>query len=140
MHFGKKLAIASVATAFMALSAGSALASYASGSVNVRTGPGADYSRVDTLYPGEVVGVEGCQYGWCYITHNGADGWVSANYLSMNDAPRVVRPAPRPNVGFQFGFGSGGSNFGFSFGNPRPAPWPMPYPRHHHHYNNYDNW
>jgi uncharacterized protein YraI len=142
MHLAKKLAIASVATAVMALSAGSALASYAAGSVNVRTGPGANYSRVDTLYPGEVVGVEGCQYGWCYITHNGADGWVSANFLSMNDAPRVVRPFPPrpPSVGFQFGFGSGGSNFGFSFGNPGPAPWPMPYPHHHHHYNNYDNW
>lgn len=131
MHFGRKFATISVATAFLALSAGSAFASYAAGSVNVRTGPGVNYSRVDTLYPGETVAIQGCQYGWCYITHSGPDGWVSANYLSRNVAPRVIRPAP--NIGFRFGFGSGGSSFGFSFGNQGPSPWPGPYPHHHYH-------
>ena len=133
MHFSKKLTIVSVAAAFLALSAGSALASQATGSVNVRTGPGVGFQRVDTLYPGEVVAVQGCQYGWCYINHRGPDGWVSANYLRRGVG---YSNSPQPSVRFQFGFGSGGSSFGFSFGTPRPSPWP--YPRYHHH--NYYDW
>ncbi len=49
--------------------------------VNVRTGPGVSFSRVDTLFGGEAVNITECQGSWCYIEHDGPDGWVSANYL-----------------------------------------------------------
>lgn len=50
--------------------------------VNVRSGPGVGYSRLDTLYGGEMVDITECQSGWCYVEHDGPDGWVSGNYLS----------------------------------------------------------
>ncbi len=92
----------------------------ATASVNVRSGPSTSYRVVDTLYPGEQVNIETCRSsGWCYITHPGPDGWVSARYLSNDggdygddDDDIVVRP---PNISFSFSFGRGN---GFSIGVP----------------------
>jgi len=51
--------------------------------LNVRTGPGTEYSVVDSLDPGEVVEVGECiSNGWCYIYQTGPNGWVSSRYLS----------------------------------------------------------
>lgn len=95
------------------------LADQATGSVNVRTGPGTQYRVVDTLYAGENVNIETCSSnGWCRITHTGPDGWVSARYLSNDgsdygDSEPVYRASP--SVSFSFSFGRGD---GFSIGNP----------------------
>ena len=70
--------LALVATA----TAASAAPAYSTGSVNVRSGPSTGYSVVDTLRRGEQVDVQECRGGWCYVEKRGADGWVSANYLS----------------------------------------------------------
>jgi len=89
-----------------------ALAAQATGSVNVRSGPSTSYSVVDTLSRGETVAVRECSSnGWCYITHPGPDGWVSARYLS--ETPTVQRSSP--SVSFSFSFGRGD---GFSVGRP----------------------
>lgn len=53
----------------------------AKSAVNVRTGPGTSFAKVDTLFAGESVNVTQCQSGWCYVEHSGPDGWVSGNYL-----------------------------------------------------------
>lgn len=80
-------------TKFMALTATAMLIStsltYAADSVpavaksavNVRTGPNVSFNKVDTLDRGELVTVLQCQSGWCYVDHDGPDGWVSGNYL-----------------------------------------------------------
>jgi hypothetical protein len=130
MNFGRKFATLTAAAAFLALSVGSAFAvsAQATGAVNVRTGPGTSYQRVDTLRAGETVDVQRCQSGWCYIEHNGPDGWVSANYLSRTSGPSGGGSSSgnrNPDFGFSFEFGPDGG--GFSFGN-RPAPWPRPQP------------
>lgn len=110
--------LATTATAFAA-------PAVATGNVNVRSGPGTGYSRVDTLRRGEQVDVQYCRGSWCYIEKRGPDGWVSASYLSAGGGypgwddddgwdrpphwnPRPPRPPhwnpnPRP---------------------PRPQPWP----------------
>jgi hypothetical protein len=87
--------------------AASAAPAIATGNVNVRSGPGTGYPRVDTLYRGERVDVQYCRGSWCYVEKRGPDGWVSANYLrsgrpSWDDdwdddwyEPRPPRP-PRP--------------------------------------------
>ncbi|MBU1175173.1 MAG: SH3 domain-containing protein [Alphaproteobacteria bacterium] len=137
MSIGRKTTIAAIAAAIFALSAGSAFAApgVATGNVNVRTGPGTGYSKVDTLHSGEQVDIGQCQSGWCYITHNGPDGWVSANYLGRSGGSSgPPQPGGNPDVGISFGFGSNGAQFGFSFGNqqpgwhpgPRPLPQPQP--------------
>jgi len=64
----------------------------AESAVNVRSGPGVSYSKVDTLYGGESVEVTECRGNWCHIQHPGPDGWVSGRYLissgRVEDAPR----------------------------------------------------
>ena len=53
----------------------------AKSAVNVRTGPSTSFNKIDTLHQGENVSVLECQAGWCYVDHDGPDGWVSGNYL-----------------------------------------------------------
>lgn len=69
----------------------------ATGSVNVRTGPGTGFVVVDTLQRNELVTVQQCRSNWCYIDRAGADGWVSANYLAAIGGGDVFpRPQPQP--------------------------------------------
>jgi hypothetical protein len=89
MALSKKLiagglaALALVATT----AAASAAPAYATGGVNVRSGPGTQYAKVDTLARGEQVDVKQCQGSWCYVIKSGPDGWVSANYLARGGYP-----------------------------------------------------
>jgi uncharacterized protein YraI len=104
------LRVGLVAALFVAGTAASfAAAAYATGSVNVRQGPGTGYRVVDQLRSGESVDVRGCTGGWCRVEHSGPDGWVSSSYLTRDyyqddefydddeadfflDAPRRTRP------------------------------------------------
>lgn len=131
MSFYKTFLTAAAATLFLVVGAGSALAysAIATGSVNVRTGPGVGYAKVGTLQRNEQVEVNQCQAGWCFVQRNGADGWVSANYLSRGGISSGSGSASgsgggsNPNFNFSFGFGSNGG--GFSFGNmPNRPNWP----------------
>jgi hypothetical protein len=122
MALSKKLiagglaALALIATT----AAASAAPAFATGNVNVRSGPGTYYAKVDVLRRGEQVDVLQCQGSWCYVEKRGPDGWVSANYLARGgndwddddwDRPYPPRPPhwnPRP---------------------PRPPHWnPNPWP------------
>lgn len=102
MRLNKKVLTAGLTSLALFASAGVAMAApgFATGNVNVRTGPGTSYAAIDTVRRGESVNVQGCRDGWCYIEKRGSDGWVSVNYLSS------ARSASRPVVRFQFNFGS----------------------------------
>lgn len=107
-----------LAGAALLLSAGAALAypGVATGSVNVRTGPGVGYPVIDQLYPGERVDIGSCGYGWCYVRHSGPDGYVSARFLSPSyRSPPIYRAPPvyRPYY---------------------PPPYYPPYPRYPRYY------
>ena len=126
----KKIAIASVSAAAVLLSTAAAFAQpgVATGSVNVRTGPGTGYAKVGALTAGEYVDVKQCQGSWCFVDRNsGTDGWVSGNYLQ----PVNAQPAPEPeddDIPFNFGVtvGPGGPSFSFGIGDaPPPAPIPV---------------
>lgn len=111
--------LATTATAFAA-------PAFATGNVNVRSGPGTGYSRVDTLRRGEQVDVVECRGSWCFVEKRGPDGWVSANYLSRGGHPgwddddwdwdRPPHWNPRPPRPPHW--------------NPRPWPQPQPWPGH----------
>jgi len=88
----------------------------ATGAVNVRTGPGVSYAKLDTLYKGEHVEVTQCKLGWCYVEHSGPDGWVSGNYLAP--AANGNNGSSDPDVNFSFGIGPDGPSFSFSIGDP----------------------
>lgn len=51
--------------------------------LNVRTGPGTDHPRVTSLANGTVVDITGIDSGWYKISHNGASGYVSSDYLTI---------------------------------------------------------
>lgn len=107
------------------LAAASANAAEATSSVNVRSGPGASYKVVDRLFRGEDVNVRRCRSnGWCFITHPGPDGWVSARYLVSNnvDDEYLGNRRPRPNISFSIILGGGG--FGGGPGGHGPGNGP----------------
>ena len=123
----KTLPIAATLAALTFGAASAAMATEATTSVNVRSGPGTAYTVVDVLYAGEPVTVHECaSSGWCLIAHSGPDGWVSSRYLTADDDDDVVimddedQPDVRTSVRLSFSFGRGN---GFSYGGgPRGAP------------------
>ena len=124
----KHIAITSMSAAVVLLSTAAAFAQpgVATGSVNVRTGPGTGYAKVGVLAAGEYVDVKQCQGSWCFVDRNsGTDGWASANYLQ----PVNAQPAPEDDdIPFNFGvtIGPGGPSFSFGIGDaPPPAPVPV---------------
>jgi SH3-like domain-containing protein len=81
------LAIATVAAA--------AAPGIATGSVNLRAGPGTGYARIATIPAGARVNVLRCG-GWCEVVFNGRRGWASAAYIGRGG----VRTPPRPRGGY----------------------------------------
>lgn len=101
MSLKKVLALAGAAL-LMGTVAATAAPGFATGNVNVRSGPGTGYGVVDRLQRGERVEIEECRGSWCFVSKRGPDGWVSINYLSRGGGwdddyrPRPPRP-PRPD-------------------------------------------
>lgn len=122
------IALATAVFSILATTAAAlAVPAQATGAVNVRTGGGTSYAIVDQLYAGEQVDVVQCQGGWCYITHNGPDGWVSGNYLSTNNPPPAPPPQnDDPDCSFGLQVGPGGPNFSINCGNNGYVPPPPP--------------
>lgn len=126
MNMRKKTLLGITAAAAFAMSAAAAMAATATAYVNVRTGPGTGNAKVDVLSPGENVDIRECRSGWCYVVHNGPDGWVSANYLDRGSSGGSGGSSDDddPDVSFSFGIGPDGPSFGFSVGdqpNDRPV-------------------
>ena len=58
------------------------------GPLNVRSGPGTDYSRVGSLNAGAAVTVTEKLDGWYQVTGGGVTGYVSAQYITLDTAVR----------------------------------------------------
>ena len=54
--------------------------------VNLRTGPGLGYSRIQYLYKGSAVTVNGDTNGWVSVSYNGKDGYVYSDYVSITSS------------------------------------------------------
>lgn len=55
---------------------------YATAGVNVRSGPGSDYSRLGAINTGESIGVTGNEYdGWTEVSYGGQLGYIFSGYL-----------------------------------------------------------
>lgn len=62
------------------------------GSVNVRTGPGTDYSRIDTLpYGASIQRIGIGDNGWSKVIYNGQEAYMYSDYLSTTN-PAAVKP------------------------------------------------
>jgi uncharacterized protein YraI len=89
-----------------ALSLGAALAATARASdpLTLYAGPGYDYPPIGRLARNEVVRLAQCTPSgrWCYVVHNGPDGWALASYL-VGSAAKVEATPWRPLVTPGFG-------------------------------------
>ena len=61
-------------------------------SLNVRSGPGTNYSKIGTLTKGTKVSVISENNGWSKITYNGKDAYVSSSYLDNVDVNNPIQP------------------------------------------------
>ncbi|MHA6297441.1 SH3 domain-containing protein [Devosia sp. CAU 1758] len=122
--FGTSLAAITMLTTLAA----SAAPGIATGTVNVRTGPGTGYAKVGTLPSGEVVDVKQCQGSWCFVDRDGGtDGWVSKNYLAAYEGGGGNDGNDDIPINFGMSVGPGGPTFSFGIGDaPPPAPPPAP--------------
>jgi uncharacterized protein YraI len=108
----RPLAIAACLAGLIALpSLAEAAPGRATGSVNLRAGPGVNYARITTVPAGAKLNVHGCK-AWCNVTFRGIRGWVSASYVAWG-APRyryaapvyrAVPPPPPPYYGYGYGY------------------------------------
>ena len=110
----------------------SAFEAEAKSAVNVRTGPGTTYGIVDKLEPGELVTVTECApNNFCFVEHDGPDGWVSASFLIPADDAAADDAAPgagkNPKCSFGFTMGPDGPSLSVNCGNAAPPP-PAPEP------------
>ena len=66
--------------------------------VNVRTGPGTNYTRVGYLDPGAQARVIGRSGDWWQIDYDGGPGWVFGDIVTASNADNVaeVQPPPSP--------------------------------------------
>ncbi|MGJ8529561.1 SH3 domain-containing protein [Maritalea sp.] len=123
-----------IATAALTASAGAAFATQAQSTtaLNVRSGPGASFGVLDTLTPGENVEVNECaENGWCYIEHEGPDGWVSSTYLQPTSGGGGS--SSDPDCGFSFTMTPSGPSLSIKCGDtevatPPITPTPTPPP------------
>ena len=60
--------------------------------VNVRTGPGTNYTRLGYLDPGARAEVTGRASGWWQIQYGGGPGWVFGGLVTAHDADQAEPP------------------------------------------------
>ena len=134
MKISNCISILSLAALGLSLTVNTASAVEASArsAVNIRTGPGTGYARVDALYAGEIVNITQCQRRWCYIEHPGPDGWVAGNYLVASGGSGGSASSGSGSSGSDaaaaaiFGAIIGGIIGSSSSSSPAPAPAPAP--------------
>ncbi len=129
MKLSEYIRIFAVAGIGFAISAGNAAAveATAKSAVNVRSGPGTGYGKVDVLFGGEEVDITECQGNWCYVEHPGPDGWVSANYLIAKQGAGSSSSSSGGNAGDAAALAILGVIVGgILAGNATPPPPPPP--------------
>lgn len=77
------------------------------GSLNVRSGPGTENSKVMSLRSNAVVKITGIENGWYKIEHNGRTGYVSSDYLATCSAAQSPDSDDRSTAGTAGAIGSG---------------------------------
>ncbi|MCI9156214.1 MAG: SH3 domain-containing protein [Lawsonibacter sp.] len=68
------------------------------GPLNVRSGPGTDYEKVDQLYTGKTIETQGLQNDWYKI----ASGYISAEYVVQADPAEATKGQEIADYALQF--------------------------------------
>jgi Uncharacterized protein with a bacterial SH3 domain homologue len=115
MQFRNTIFIAAMtATAALSSAAPAAIVASAMAPLNIRSGPGPQYSIIGAIPDRARAIVTGCIQGslWCQVSYNGQQGWAYSQYLtanlsgrsfavaeSVNGMPVVTYQAPIETVG-----------------------------------------
>lgn len=97
MALGKTAVKGGLAALMVAVMTAGAFAweAVATTALNVRSGPGTNFRVVEVLQRGEVVDVEYCRSGWCFLDMGWqGNGWSSQRYLAQAGNWRPPRPQP----------------------------------------------
>ena len=90
----KKLLIGAAAITAATMIPSLAVAATASAitDLNIRSGPGPQYSVIGAIQNGDRATVRGCIEGslWCEVVYNGKQGWAYSKYLTMPRAEKTV--------------------------------------------------
>jgi uncharacterized protein YraI len=120
MNTTTKLSLGTLlATAAFAASAVVALAAPAVTTSDTQLRDDASYGAnwIETVYQGEHLDVQDCSGGWCYVDHDGNEGWVRKNkiaFLGYLPQPHHHHHHDEPAVDFGVNVGTdGGVSFGF---------------------------
>lgn len=90
----KFIGVAIAAAALLIPGVASAASAYVSATVNIRSGPGANYGRLAALPAGAFVNAGVCRNGWCQIYNGNSVGFVSARYVRFGSYNRNAYAAP----------------------------------------------
>lgn len=83
---------AAIAAATMIPSLALAASASAITDLNIRSGPGPQYTVVGAIKDGDNATVKGCIEGslWCQVVYHGKQGWAYSKYLTMPRAEKTV--------------------------------------------------
>jgi uncharacterized protein YraI len=105
---------AAITTAALAAPASAATIASATTPLNLRSGPGPQYTLVGAIPVGGQATITGCMAGslWCQVSYNGIQGWAYSQYLTaqlsgrsliiaehLSSVPPVTYQAPVATVG-----------------------------------------
>ncbi len=82
----KALVKSSIAILALLFSTGAqANSAIATTTINMRSGPGTQYSSLGRIPNGVVINVAGCTngYNWCRVNYRGQEGWASSQYIAV---------------------------------------------------------
>lgn len=115
MQFRNSIFVAAVmATCAGSIPASAATIATAMTPLNIRSGPGPEYSIIGAIPDRGQATIIGCIQGslWCQVSYNGQQGWAYSQYLTatlsgrslivaerLNDIPAVTYQAPVATVG-----------------------------------------
>ncbi len=114
MRFKSTLFVAAVSAAALSAPASAAIVASAMTPLNIRSGPGPQYSIIGAIPDRGRAIVTGCIQGslWCQVSYNGRQGWAYAQYMtatlsgrsfavaeSVSALPPVTYQAPVETVG-----------------------------------------
>jgi uncharacterized protein YraI len=111
MNFARKLSIAAFVTVgALMVSSVAALAAPAVATSDTTLRDEASYSAdpIETVYAGDDIDVQDCNYSWCYVDHDGTEGWMRKSKLAFLGQTHHHHQPAEPSVGFGVNLPDGG--------------------------------
>lgn len=98
MRIAKLGLISAVALAAAAPTFASSAEAVAATDLNIRSGPGPQFSIIGVIPGGADANVDGClsEQRWCKVSHEGVSGWSYSDYLAVGVEEQAVALTTRP--------------------------------------------